>query len=42
MPGTIVAGNHDVAENGAARWRFSGQDLTRGDRVLRVVSVLER
>lgn len=41
LPGTIVGGNHDGIDDGAATWKFDGSGLRDRDRVLRVVSVAE-
>lgn len=41
MPGRIVGGDFQESEASTARWTFDGKQLLEGDRVLRVVSVVE-
>lgn len=41
MPGTIVGGNFDGVEDGAATWKIDGKDMRDRDHALRVVSVVE-
>jgi hypothetical protein len=41
LPGTIVGGNYDEIDGGAAAWKLDGKTLRDRDRVLRVVSVVE-
>ena len=41
LPGTLVAGNFQATEDGAAVWEFKGDELASHDVVLRAVSVLD-
>src|SRR5260221_188934 len=41
MPGRVVSGNYDEADQGTASWKFGGDTIRDRDRVLRVVSVVE-
>jgi hypothetical protein len=41
MPGRVVSGNYDEADEGTATWKFGGDTIRDRDRVLRVVSVVE-
>ncbi len=41
LPGTLISGNYDEADDGEAFWSFEGEDLDDRDIVLRAVSVLE-
>jgi len=41
LPGTIVGGNYDTLENGAACWKFKGTELQDRELTLRAVSLVE-
>jgi hypothetical protein len=41
LPGTLVGGNYDKVEGGAAVWEFQGESLQDREIVLRAVSVVE-